>query len=638
MRNILSIAMVLMSLIMPRSGAAAYSTPRAPAHDPAELEAFFDELISAQMNTFHVPGGAVAVVQDGKLLLAKGYGYADVAQRKPVVAESTLFRLASTSKLFVWTAVMQLVEQGKLDLNTDINMYLTDFKIPDAQSEPITLLDLMNHTAGFEERALGTSARRSEDIQPLGEFLAKHMPAQVFPPGTITAYSNYGTALAGYIVSQVSGMPFEKYVEQNIFDPLDMEHSTFRQPLPDDLAPHLAIGYIYANGMYEPQKPEWAQLAPAASLSSTATDMANFMIAHLQMGRFIDTQILHEDTAMQMQQQSFINDPRVNGYAHGFSEATVNGQRLIGHTGDILHYHSGLFLLPEHNTGLFISFNGANGMVPVLNILRAFMDQYFPDPHSTVPKLNDGHETANQYEGIYFPTRTEYTTAGKMVRLFMSIRVEAQGAHQLEVSLGFPAYMTGHYMEIAPGVFRSVDKPPSVFGDVIFDTRGRQHTRYLFLQNNPGSAYVKAPWFAEPGFNLALLGIVLLLFLSVLVRVPVALWIRRRSPGSVSHPAPLASWWQGWLSLLALLFLVGFVSVFSSPETVFGISPWARSLFLLPLPITILAVGMVGFTILAWARRWWSLAGRIHYTLVALAGLAFSWWLAYWNLWIGYIR
>jgi CubicO group peptidase (beta-lactamase class C family) len=638
MRTVCSILLVFIFLCMPHSVVVASSDSQHPAIDAAELEAFFEELMPAQMNTFHVPGGAISIVQDGRLLFAKGYGYADVAQRKPVVTESTLFRLASTSKLFVWTAVMQLVEQGKLDLHTDINMYMTDFKIPDDYSSPITLLDLMNHTAGFEERALGTSARHTEDIKPLGEFLANHIPAQVFPPGTVTAYSNYGAALAGYIVSQVSGMSFEKYVEQNIFDPLEMEHSTFRQPLPDELAPRLAIGYIYANGMYKPQDPEWAQLAPAASLSSTAVDMANFMIAHLQMGQFTDTQILQEGTAMEMQRQSFTNDPRVNGYAHGFSEATINGQRLIGHTGDILHYHSGLFLLPEHNTGLFISFNGANGMVPVLNILRAFMDEYFPDQHPTSAGLNDGKERANRYEGTYFPTRSEYTTAGKMVRLFPSISVEVEGAHQLVVSLGFPPFMTWHYREIAPGVFRSVDKPPSVFGDVIFDTRGQQRIQYLFVQNNPGSAYTKAPWFAAPVFNLALLGIVILLFLSVLVWAPIALWIRHRRSESISDQARLASWWQGLLSLMVLLFLVGFMSVFSSPETVFGIPSWARSLFLLPLPIAILAVGMLGFTILAWARRWWTLPGRVHYTLVTLAGLAFSWWMAYWNLWIGYLR
>ena len=637
MRSVFSIVLVFIFLWMPTRVASAYSDSQPNAMEAEELETFLDGLMPAQMNAFHVPGGAISIVQDGRLLFAKGYGYADVALRKPVVAESTIFRLASISKLFVWTAVMQLVEQEKLDLNSDINLYLTDFKIPATYSEPITLLDLMNHTPGFEERALGTSARHLQDLLPLREFLASHMPARIFPPGEITAYSNYGTALAGYIVSQVSGMPFEDYVRKHVFDPLQMKHSTFEQPVPDDWGSNLAIGYTYREGAFRPQDQEWAQLAPAASLSATATDMANFMIAHLQKGRFEDTQILEESTAIDMQRQSFTNDPRVSGYAHGFSEATINGRRLIGHTGDILYYHSGLFMLPEQDTGFFISFNGANGMVPVLNILRAVMDRYYPAEQPAPIAADSVANSATQYEGIYFSTRTEYTTAGKMVRLFQSVKVRAESEHQLVVSLGFPAQMTWHYREIAPGVFRSMDLPPSVFGDLIFARRD-EAVYSLFAQNNPGSAYREAPWFAEPAFNLALLSMTVLLFLSVVMWVPIGWWIGRHCRESIPDQSRITTVWQELLSFLALLFLIGFVSVFSNPETVFGISPWAQYLFLLPLPIAILAVGMVVFTVLAWARRWWSLPGRVHYTLVTLAGLTFIWWMVYWNLWIGYLR
>jgi CubicO group peptidase (beta-lactamase class C family) len=637
MRNAFSIAIVFFVLCMPQGVTSAYSGSQPVPIDADELETFFDGLIPAEMDAFHLPGGVVSIVQNDTQVLAKGYGYADVAMQKPVIAESTMFRLASISKLFVWTAVMQLVEQDKLDLNADVNIYLNDFKIPTTYPAPITLLDLMNHTAGFEERALGTSARHPQDIKGLEEFLSTHMPARVFPPGKITAYSNYGAALAGYIVAQVSGIPFEEYVQKHIFDPLQMEHSTFQQPLPDTLASNLAIGYTYKQGTFRPQGQEWSQLVPAASLSTTATDMANFMIAHIQKGRFGNTQILQESTAITMQQQSFANDPHVNGYAHGFSEATINGQHLIGHTGDIMFYHSGMFLLTEHNMGIFVAFNGANGMIPVLNVLHAVMDHYFPDQNPAPVLPNNSNESVTRYEGTYFPTRTEYTTPGKMVRLFQSVSVTAESENQLVVSLGFPAQMTWHYIEISPGVFRSVDVPPSIFGDLVFDQRQQERVQYLFLQNNPGLAYTRDPWYAGPAFNLALLGIVFVLFLSVIGWAPVASWMRRRCPQSVPHPARWASWWQALLSVLILLFLTGFIGIFSNPQTVFGLSPWARALFLLPLPISILAVGMLGFTILAWARRWWSLPGRVYYTLLTLAGLAFTWWLAYWNLWIGYL-
>ncbi len=637
MRNVFSILMIFLLLGAPYPNITAYAASQPATFDATELEAFFDGLMAAQMDLFHIPGGAVSIVQDGKLVFAKGYGYADVAQRKPVVADRTLFRLASLSKLFVWTAAMQLVEQGKLDLNADVNTYLKDFKIPSTYSKPITLLDLMDHTPGFEERALGTSARRPQEIRPLGEYLAGHIPARVFPPGEVTAYSNYGAALAGYIVSQVSGMPFDQYVQKNIFDPLQMQHSSFQQPLTDELAPDLAIGYVYGNGAYQPQGTEWAQLAPAAALSASATDMANFMSAHLQNGRFGNVRIMQESTMQTMHRQSFTNDPRVNGYAHGFLEATLDGQPLLGHTGDILYYHSGLFLLPEQNTGFFVAFNGSNGMAAVLNTLRTFMDHYYP-ASQPAPATPDGlNDSMQSYTGVYFPTRAEYTTAGKLLRMFQSVRVTPTGARRLIVSLGFPAQFTERYTEITQGVFRSTDLPPSVFGDVVFREDAQGRLTYLFQQNNPSLAYTKAPWYATPGFNLTLLGFVVLLFLSVIVWAPIGWWIRWRCPDSISNPSRLAAWWQGLLSLSALLFLIGFVVVFSNPP-VYGLSSWARALFLLPLLIAILAVGMVFFMVQAWRRGWWSLLGRLHYTFVTFAGLAFTGWLAYWQLWIGYLR
>ena len=203
--------------------------------DPQELETFIDGVMAAQMEAYHIPGATISVVKDGKLFFTKGYGYAESESRKPVIANETLFRIASVSKLFTWTAVMQLAEQGKLDLNADVNTYLTDFKIPDTYPEPITLAHLMTHTPGFEDRYIRVMSRTAEDVEPLGgEYLANEMPARVRSPGELTAYSNHGAVLAGYIVEEVSGMPFDDYIEENIYKPLDIQHSTFRQPLPPE--------------------------------------------------------------------------------------------------------------------------------------------------------------------------------------------------------------------------------------------------------------------------------------------------------------------------------------------------------------------------------------------------------------------
>ena len=212
----------------------AQAAPNVHELTAADVETFLDGIVPLQLDREDVAGATVAVVKDGKPLFTKGYGYADVKNKKPV-GEETLFRPGSVSKLFTWTAVMQLVEQGKLDLGKDVNEYL-DFKIPSAFGQPISLKNILTHTAGFEEQLkdLFTADKRSPN---LGNFLKTHIPQRIFAPGTTPAYSNYATMLAGYVVERVSGQPFNDYIHQNIFKPLGMTRSTFAQPLPPELAP-----------------------------------------------------------------------------------------------------------------------------------------------------------------------------------------------------------------------------------------------------------------------------------------------------------------------------------------------------------------------------------------------------------------
>ncbi|MEZ5347558.1 MAG: serine hydrolase domain-containing protein, partial [Pyrinomonadaceae bacterium] len=232
----------------------------------ADVEAFLDGIMPQQLATNDIAGATISVVKDGEILFAKGYGYSDVENKKPVLPNETMFRPGSISKLFTWTAVMQLVEQGKLDLNKDVNEYL-DFKIPEAYGKPITLKDILTHTPGFEEQIkdLFTFDKKPFD---LGEYVKTHIPRRIFPPGTTPAYSNYGTTLAGYIVQRVSGQPFNQYIEEHIFKPLEMKNSTFVQPLPSGLAPKMSKGYLLGSG--EAQKFEVVNAYPAGSLSSTA--------------------------------------------------------------------------------------------------------------------------------------------------------------------------------------------------------------------------------------------------------------------------------------------------------------------------------------------------------------------------------
>jgi len=584
----------------PNSDVPLVTNQQGPA-DPRELEAFIDGVMAAQMEAYHIPGATISVVKDGKLFFAKGYGYADLESRKPVIANESLFRVGSVSKLFTWTAVMQLAEQGKLDLNADLNIYLTDFKIPDTYPEPITLAHLMTHTAGFEDYGR-IFARSADDVKPLGEYLANNMPARVRSPGEFTAYSNHGTALAGYIVEEVSGMPFDDYIEENIYKPLDMQHSTFRQPIPPELAPNMAVGCTYENGAYKAEEFEYLNgLMPAGSMSATSTDMANFMIAHLEDGRYGGVRILQEATAQEMHRWHFTHDPRIKGMCYGFYEGHLNDQKIIEHGGDTIYFHSLLVLLPEENVGLFVSFNSIDtepenplGGARV-ELLQAFLDRYYPVPDSSsLQPPADFQQRAGQLTGSYGITRTVYTTYEKLMGIMMKFDVSAT-----EDGLIF---LSKQWVEVEPLVFHEVGgQQILVFRE---DSQGR--ITHMFVSEWPVMAFVKLAWYEASMFHYILLGVSIVLFLSVLAWPIGAL--RNRLKGKKKAGvlrSRQARWVAGGMSALYVLFLIGMVIVLSDTTSLmYGVPPLLPFVLVLPLLAAVLTIGALCFTVLAWRNRY----------------------------------
>ena len=373
--------------------------------DGNDLAAWLDGLVPYALKSGDIAGGAVIVVKDGTVLLQKGFGYADVDKRIPFDAQRTMTRIGSTSKLFTWTAVMQLVERGKLDLNRDVNDYL-DFKVASVAGKPITLLDLMNHRAGFEEGLKDIIAVDPRNLESTETYLKQHPRPTLFAPGTVPAYSNYGTALAGYIVERVSGEPFERYVEHHIFAPLGMTHTTSDQPLPDRFKGEVSRGYRTAST--PPLPYELVVTRPAGSITTTAADMAAFMIAHLQDGRVGDSEILRSQTAQLMHSPSGPGLPGFSTMAHGFFYDHRNGRIVIGHGGDTIVFHTELDLLPQEGVGIFYSFNSRGRENAVYGLRKTlfdgFMDRYFPapaptsDPPTLATASSDALEIAGHYE------------------------------------------------------------------------------------------------------------------------------------------------------------------------------------------------------------------------------------------------
>jgi len=350
----------------------------------ADLEVFLDALLPAQLQSRDMAGAVVAVVKDGQVLLAKGYGYADFAAKKRVVADQTLFRPGSISKVFTATAVMQLVEQGKLDLDRDVNDYL-DFAIPKTFAEPITLRRLLTHTAGFEEALKNLFVPSAKKVRSLRDYLIGAMPQQIFRPGTVPSYSNYGLALAGYIVERSSGEPFEKYIAAHILAPVRMEHSTFAQPLPPSLEATMSQGYLAAT--QGAKNFEFVQAAPAGALSTTGVDMTRFMLAFLADGTLDGATILKPETVRTMEAHQFELHPALRALGFILMEYSSTGQRIVGHAGDTIYFHSDMIMMPEARVGLFISYNSAGSRFGGGRgeVIRAFLNRYFPDPAAALP-------------------------------------------------------------------------------------------------------------------------------------------------------------------------------------------------------------------------------------------------------------
>jgi len=634
LRNLLSkgalVTAAALYLAAPMQFASAQEaeTPAATASEmPAmglpELDTFINAVIENQMGSMDIPAATVSIVKDGKVVFAKGYGYADAARTIRVTADKTLFRPGSTSKLFTWTAVMQLVEQGKLDLNADVNTYLKSFQIPDTFDEPITLTHILTHTAGFEDGGLGylIIADPAKSI-PLREAMEKYVPRRLNKPGVYSSYSNYATALAGLIVENVSGTPFNDYIKENIFDPLGMESSSFYEPLPENLIANMAEAQSREAGLYTGKPFEIiSSFAPAGALSSTATDMANFMLAHLNSGKFGSGQILKPETTALMHTRLFSQDQRLSGMAHGFYEQFVNGHRLVGHGGDTMFFHSNLMLDEAENIGIFVSYMGAQGGKARSEIIQEFYNKYYPVPLEAITPPEGSKERMAKYAGSYSFWRHNESTLEKALGIAGGINVVATADGTLLLPFGGGR----QFVEIGKNLFRQVDGTARIaFGE---DKDG--NIQDLFLDMAPFMAASRTPATAAPLFGLLLPGFSFFMFLTVWIG-----WLyRRKEFKTMTGGERMAIRLSLGTSGLNLFFLVMMGMILATFQTeLFSDIPFVfKAALLLPNLAAIAGLATAWFAVKAWREGYWRRGRRIHFTLVAFASVFMAWFYFYWN-------
>jgi len=597
-------------------------------HDRAELEAFFDSLMVARLRDHHVAGAVVAVVKDSLLVLAKGYGYADVDARKPVDPERTLFRIGSVTKLFTWTAVMELAESGRLNLNRDVNDYI-DFRIPRTYPQPITLTHLMTHTAGLEADDRDAFTDNPADLGRLGAWVRTHLPGRVREPGTFASYSNYGANLAGYIVERASGIGWSEYIEQRILGPLAMQQTTGRQPPAAMLASELSKGYVYQGGHFVPKDFELLLGGQASGgMSASATDMARFMLAHLANGRLGDQRILAESTAIRMHSRAFGHDARIPGFALGFYEESSHGLRIISHGGDTRLFHTELALIPEERVGVFVSSNTDTGSELSSTFLKAFLDHYYPLPADHLATTQKFANQAARFVGTYASNRRSYTTYQKALGLFGGVSVHARDDGTLLWQWPFRGLPMLRLVQVDTMLFRDA------IGEARVAFRADASGRVTHAFVGPTVAFERLAWYQTPRLHRLVLRTGLVVFLSVVVAAAFQAFRRRRPADPPSRVLVLGRRVLVGIAACNLAFVAIMLAMMSwSPSRLYT-SPLTELKITLALPVLAGLLTVVAGTsaILQWKGGLGTVGTRLRYSGAVLITLLFLWSLNYWNL------
>jgi CubicO group peptidase (beta-lactamase class C family) len=422
------------------------------------LEPFVDGIMGTAMRDETIPGGVVVIVKDGKILLKKGYGFADIEAGRKVDPDRTLFRIASMSKLFVATSVMQLVEQGRIDLDAPADRYL-ERPLRLRYSKPVTVRNLITHTAGFEDAYTGIFDAPGTVAPPLQTVIDTSLPRQAFPPGTWPAYSNHGFVVLGRIVERVSGQTYADYVEQHVLAPLEMRNSTAHQPVPPGLRAQVVTGYDVEHGNPIARPFETVSASPGGGLSLSGADMAKFMLFELGDG----PPILSRASRLRMQSPAFRVNPAVNAIGLAVPLQTLNGRAAFYHTGALDHAGSRVTFLPGERFAIYVAFNSGQANGADADVVDQVLDRYFPDPSPPPPRAPDPDMA--RYDGAYQTTGSFWVTppalSAAATQTFVSHRSDGlmmlnqDGAE----SLWFP---------IGGGRFHRIGVDKSMAGDLVF--------------------------------------------------------------------------------------------------------------------------------------------------------------------------
>ncbi len=608
-----------------------------PMEARQKLETFVNGLVSSTMDSDHINGLTLSVVKDGEVVLVKGFGEANANTGEAVSGDDTLFRIGSISKLFTYLSIMQMAEEGKFDLNTPINNLLpTALKVDNnGFEEPILVWHLLSHTAGFEETALGhLFVDQAGDILPMTEYLQKYAPKRVRLPGVLASYSNYSVALAGAIVVQQSGLSFNDYVDRNIFQPLGMTESTFRElvagsnGMPAQLRQNLSQGFRYENGDYSPQPFEFiSQISPAGGMSSSAADMARFMLATLNYGALDGQRILTEQTSRQMRDITFSNGgDSLPGIAHGYMTRNYGPYQAFGHGGATLTFFSFMMMIDETDTGVFVSTNTNTGRAASMRVVDKIIEYLHPELANASSNNNQVMRgEIDRYLGNYMTTRRGYSSIEKFLLGFDSYITVARGNNDTLVT--YAGGQATKWQQVEPLVFQKLDADD----------------RLVFKADEDGSiislSYGLGITVAEKvGFWQGRTGLIVTVLLTLITAMMTIIrnWTRKKPHYRETIAEAFAARLNHVLSFVWIAWIIVFavavvnlssdvnVAMFDYPTKFLMISVWLGNGAVVLTLVSVLALWSV------WNEGRWPFARRIMHSVVSfvfltMSILAFTW-------------
>jgi CubicO group peptidase (beta-lactamase class C family) len=604
--------------------ASGFATDGSATTQENSLETLVDEAADRALSEYDAGGLTVSVV-NGDDVFTSGYGHAFRSEDVPVRADETLFRVGSVSKVVTWTAAMQVVDRGRIAPDAPVDDHLDTVDIPQTYDEPITLEHLATHTPGIEVRGRGDSVRDPEYVRPLAESVSTDVPARVRPPGELPQYTNYAAALTGQLIADITDQRFGSFVTENVFEPLGMSNSTFR-PAPPALVPAEDTDVEEVVSFY-------SDVAPASGLHTTGADMARLLRAHLNGGVVNGERILSERAVEEMHRQWYTPHERVDGMAFGLFEESHGDTRLVRHGGGVPQFACEFALLPEDGSGLFVVAHGEEASEAKQEVVDTLLEQFAPVDSSEERRTPDGMpERADELSGRYRSVNTtDNTTAEKLVFGVLTgqpidVRVADDGRLITE-----QGDSTDEWVEAEPLVFEHVEEDATL----LFRENDGTVTHLL----DGLGAYERIGYHERLSVQGWLTVVAAVTAFTGLLGWPAAAgWRRYRGGESLPASATRARWIAGagvaGLALFVLVLLGVAVAVASMDgPTLFNRPPaWFEAVFIVPTLGAVATVGAIGYGARAWLRSEWSLASRVHYSVVVAAAVVLYWLLQYWNL------